>query len=128
MRVGVVGVNGIGRAHLWALGGAGTLAAVCDIDATLAEKAGRDHDVPPFVDAAGLYASGLVDAVVIATPAGTHAHLVRGALDAGMHVYCEKPITPTADDGYALAHHARDKQRVLHVGFQYRFHAGYCTV
>src|SRR5205085_5115387 len=44
------------------------------------------------------------------------------------HVYCEKPIAPTAEEGYALAARARAARRVLQVGFQFRFHAGYCAM
>jgi predicted dehydrogenase len=127
LRIGVIGVNGIGQAHLWSLlqserSGVG---AVCDIDPERAEKAAAQHSVPGFTDAEAMFASGAVDAVVVATPAGTHGQLVRDALDAGLHVYCEKPITPTADEGYALARHAHDAGRTLQVGFQFRFHAGY---
>jgi predicted dehydrogenase len=130
LRVGVVGVNGIGQAHLWALRGAetSTLAAVCDVDRARAEKAAADHEVPSYTDARALCASGECDALVIATPPGTHGDLVRHALDAGMHVYCEKPFTPTCDEGYALAQDARDRGRVLVVGLQFRFHLGYAAM
>ena len=74
-----------------------------------------------------MYASGEIDAVVVATPAGTHGPIVRDALDAGMHVYCEKPIAPTSDEGYALARHAQEARRTLQVGFQFRFHTGYAA-
>jgi predicted dehydrogenase len=130
LRVGVVGVNGIGQAHLWALKTAKTseLAAVCDVDAARVDKAASDFEVPAFTDAHALYASDTIDAVVIATPPGTHASLARAALAAQLHVYCEKPITPTAEEGYALAADARDRGLVLQVGFQNRFHAGYTAV
>ncbi len=130
MRVGVVGVNGIGQAHLWALRTAetSTLAAVCDVDRARAEKAGADHEVPSFTDARTMSASGECDALVIATPPGTHRDLVRDALDAGMHVYCEKPFTPTCDEGYALAQYARERRRALVVGLQFRFHLGYAAM
>ena len=130
LRVGVIGVNGIGQAHLWSLQQAerSVPAAVCDIDGTRAEKAGAQHDVPAFTDAGAMFSSGALDAVVIATPAGTHGPLVLDALDAGMHVYCEKPVTPTADEGYVLARHAHDTQRTLQIGFQFRFHKGYEAV
>jgi predicted dehydrogenase len=130
VRVGVVGVNGIGQAHLFGLPGVdgAQLAAVCDVDATRAEKAGADHGVAAFTDASALYASDAVDAVVVATPPGTHGQLVRDALDAGLHVYCEKPVSPTCDEGYALAAYARDRQRVLVVGLQFRFHLGYAAM
>jgi predicted dehydrogenase len=42
-----------------------------------------------------------------------------------LHVYCEKPIAPTYDDGYALAAYARERGRTLQVGFQFRYHKGY---
>lgn len=132
VRVGVIGVNGIGQAHLWALEQLGahevsTVTAACDLDAERVRKAARRHSVTAFTDAKALFASGEVDAVVIATPPATHGPLVRDALDAGLHVYCEKPIAPTADEGYALARHAHERDRVLAVGFQFRFHKGYAA-
>lgn len=127
VRVGIIGVNGIGQAHLWAARSVEgvELAAICDIDRARAEKAAGDFAVPVFTDAVALAASGAVDAVVIATPPGTHGDLVRTALAADLHVYCEKPIAPTSDEGYALAAQARERDRRLQVGFQYRFHRGY---
>ena len=127
LRVGVVGVQGIGLSHAFALANAegSALAAVCDIDEGAAGKTGADFGVPAFGSTSALYASGDVDAVVIATPCGTHGALVREALDAGLHVYCEKPITPTADEGYALGRYAQERGRTLMVGFQFRFHKGY---
>ena len=101
---------------------------MCDIDAALAEKTAADFEVRAFSDVSALLASDAVDAVVIATPAGTHGDIALAALDAGMHVYCEKPVTPTADEGYALAQHARDAQLVFQVGFQFRFHKGYVAL
>ena len=129
LRIGIIGVNGIGQAHLWSLRQSerSCAAAVCDIDEPRAEKAGADFDVPAFADLGAMLAGGTVDAVVVATPAGTHGQIARDALDAGMHVYCEKPIAPTADEGYALARHAHEAQRTLQVGFQFRFHKGYAA-
>jgi predicted dehydrogenase len=127
VRVGVIGVNGMGQAHLWASHSVDgvELAAICDVDRGRAETAAHDFSVPAFTDVPALVASSAVDAVVIATPPGTHGEIVRTALAAGLHVYCEKPIAPTSDEGYALAALARERGRVLQVGFQYRFHRGY---
>ena len=129
MRIGVVGVKGIGQAHLWALHSVeeSELVAVCDVDVDAAEKNGADHKSAVFTDADALFESGVVDAVVIATPPGTHAPLVRGALAAGLHVYCEKPFVPSADEGYELARYAKATERTLQVGFQFRFHLGYAA-
>lgn len=127
LRVGVVGVNGIGRVHIGALAVAGksSLGAVCDVDAERVRRAAAEQGVQGFVDAAEMYASGLVDAVVIATPAGTHPLLAAAALEAGLHVYCEKPVAPRSADGDALHALAVERERVFQVGFQYRFHTGY---
>ena len=130
LRVGIVGVNGIGQAHAWALKSLDTseLTAVCDIETAHAEKTARDFEVNTFTDLASMCASDLVDAVVVATPAGTHVEIARAALDAGLHVYCEKPVATTSDDGYTLASYAREKARVLQIGFQFRYHRGYTAL
>jgi predicted dehydrogenase len=126
-RIGVVGVKGIGQAHCLAIrqSKASTLAAICDIDEGIAAAAGEQHHVPVFTDSDKLFASGEVDSVVVATPCATHAALTRAALDAGLHVYCEKPFTPTSDEAYLVAEQARDAGLTLAVGFQFRFHKGY---
>ncbi len=130
LRVGVIGVSGMGQAHLW---GARTaegveLAAACDVDDAAAQNAAKSFEIIAFTDANEMYASGAIDAVMIATPPGTHVPLARAALDAGLHVYCEKPIAPTSDEGYALAAYARERARTLQVGFQFRYHKGYAAL
>jgi predicted dehydrogenase len=123
IRLGVVGVAGIGQAHLFA----GSmlpeyeLVAACDIADGPRERASADFGAAPFADATDLFGSGTVDAVVIATPPATHASLVAAALDAGLHVYCEKPLMPTAAAGRELDRLTRAADRVVQVGLQFRF-------
>lgn len=123
IRVAVVGVAGIGAGHCVA---ASTLpeyelVAICDVDDRVADRTATDFGVCAFTDADALYASGLIDAVILATPPSTHVSLVRDALRAGLHVYCEKPFVADATDGYALGREAHAANRVVQVGFQYRF-------
>ena len=130
LRVAVVGVAGMGQAHCFA---ASTmpeydLVAVCDVVEKACEKAARNFDARAFADASELYASGLVDAVILATPPSTHVPLVQDALAAGLHVYCEKPFVADAADGYALGDAARAAGKVVQVGFQYRFQPSYAEV
>jgi predicted dehydrogenase len=129
LRVAVVGVAGIGQAHLFAAPAVDgmTLAGVFDVDGERAARAANDHKTIAFSHFSTLCTSGEADAVVIATPPATHAPLVREALAAGLHVYCEKPLTPTAAEGYALAQQAEDAGLVLHVGHQFRYHKGYAA-
>ena len=60
--------------------------------------------------------------VVIATPAVTHAELVRRALLAGKDVFVEKPLCLSADEGRSLVALASEKKRVLMVGHLLWYH------
>ena len=73
---------------------------------------------------AALEAGGL-DAVVICSPAGTHAEVVLAALDAGLHVFVEKPMCITLADADAIVA-ARDRAgKVVQVGYMKRFDPAY---
>jgi predicted dehydrogenase len=129
VRVAVVGVAGIGQAHLFAVGAVEgmTLGGVYDVDAERAAKAANDHSTIAYATFETLCTSGEVDAVVIATPPATHEHLTREALHAGLHVYCEKPFTPTATAGARLAALAEERGLTVQVGLQFRYHHGYAA-
>src|SRR5437016_14406009 len=63
-----------------------------------------------------------LDAAVIATPDHTHAVATMAALKAGLHVYCEKPLTHTVSEARLVAETARKQKRVTQMGTQ--IHAG----
>jgi predicted dehydrogenase len=127
VRVAVVGVGGIGAGHCFAASSLAEyeLVAICDVDDSIRDRTATNFGVHAFADPEALYASGLIDAVIVATPPSTHVPLVRGALNAGLHVYCEKPFVADAADGYALGREAHAANRVVQVGFQYRFQPSY---
>jgi predicted dehydrogenase len=75
-----------------------------------------------FEDIDLLYAAVPVDAVVIATPPATHADLVRGALQRGIHVLVEKPMARTVDECHGLIGLAQERGVTLSVGHEKRFH------
>jgi predicted dehydrogenase/threonine dehydrogenase-like Zn-dependent dehydrogenase len=62
-----------------------------------------------------------VDAVVVATRHGSHADLVRQALQAGKHVFCEKPLALTLEELDSVLRAAAESTGVLAVGFNRRF-------
>lgn len=74
-----------------------------------------------FVDWRSMFDREPLDAVLIASPAGTHTEIVLAALDAGLHVFCEKPLAITlADVDRIIA--ARDRaSRVVQVGYMKRY-------
>ena len=122
LRIGIVGLAGIGQGHLYSCNQAGSkLTAVCDVDGEVLKKTAAAHPVEAFASADALFASGACDAVVVATPPFLHAQLVQDALAAGLHVYCEKPFAPTARSCLQMVDAAEAAGRCLAVGFQHRF-------
>jgi predicted dehydrogenase len=71
--------------------------------------------------AADVIADENVDAVVVATRHASHAELSIQALEAGKHVFCEKPLAVTRDELEAVLASASGGQGILMVGFNRRF-------
>ena len=64
-----------------------------------------------------------VEAAVIATPVSSHYQIAREALEAGKHVFVEKPLAQSVDEGSKLIDLAREKKRTLMVGHTFVFTA-----
>jgi myo-inositol 2-dehydrogenase / D-chiro-inositol 1-dehydrogenase len=78
-----------------------------------------------LTDPGQLLADPAIDAVVIVTPARTHAGLVEAAARAGKAVYCEKPMALTLADADRAIDAARQAGVPLQVGFNRRYDAGF---
>jgi len=64
--------------------------------------------------------AGRIDFVDITTPPSAHAEIAHAALDRGLHVLCEKPLTTTTAEARALLDHARRAKRVLYPCHNYK--------
>lgn len=90
------------------------LVAICDVNAGNRDRAAADHaDVAVCADASALISDPAIDAIVVATPAGSHATLCGRALAAGKHVLVTKPVATTVADAEMLAQAAERHRRVL---------------
>ena len=101
------------------------LAGVCDIFDAMAEKALRsfnsaDNKIKRYRTHQEMIRSGEIDAVVIATPDHWHAPMAIDALENGVHVYIEKPMTHTIEETYQLREAAQNSKALLQVGHQHR--------
>lgn len=125
IRVGVVGTGWWAtQFHLPALlsNPNAEVTALADPAQQRLQKAAEHFGVrATFTDAHELFASGLVDAVIIATPHATHYELVKAALERNLHTLCEKPFVLEAQHGYDLLRIARERSRHLMVGYTYQF-------
>lgn len=127
VRVGLVGVGGVcGAVHypgLARIGGV-EIVALCDADGEQLARRCQEWSVPRgFTDYGGFLTAGL-DAVVIATPNDQHRRLIEGALAAGCHVLCEKPLGMNLAETVAIYRSAAASRRRHMTAFTYRFAPG----
>lgn len=123
MRVGVVGCGYWGMKHLRVLSAMPQVseAVIVEPDGATRRRAGEAFPNAPMATSLA-DAMDRVDAVVIATPARTHAHLARVALQEGKHVLVEKPMATSASDAAGLTRLADEVGRTLMVGHTFEHH------
>lgn len=98
------------------------LRAVCGRDHDRTATFAAEHDIPRvFTDARAMFTSGEIDAVVISTVNKAHHPLTAAAIDAGLHVLCEKPLAMDVAEADDMARRATDANRTCLVPFTYRF-------
>lgn len=123
MRVGLVGLGGHGETIQRAVEHAAALvvAAVYDPVETHAGAASRRFGCAVASSYEALLRRDDLDAVVLVTPNALHRRQVEAAIEAGRHVFVEKPIANTVADGRAMVEAAEAKGRVLIVGHNMRY-------
>lgn len=122
VRMGVIGVGGMGSHHARYIQAGevkrAELTAVCDIDES---KLKPFSAVKTFTDSAELIRSGLVDAVLIATPHYFHTTIGVDAMQQGLHLLTEKPIAVhKADAERMIAAHKANPKLIFGAMFQLR--------
>jgi len=98
------------------------LRAICDPDPRAAARATAHAPGAALASWQQILDDARIAAVVIATPAATHAALACEALAAGKHVLVEKPLALSEPDAQRVADAARAAQRVLLVGHLMVYH------
>lgn len=116
LRVGVVGCGVISGTYLKnrSLFEAFEIVAVSDLVAERARAAAKEHGIEKVLKPDELMAAGDIDLVLNLTLPAAHAEVGFAALEAGKHVYSEKPLATKIADGERLVRTARDKG--LHLG------------
>jgi predicted dehydrogenase len=124
LRIGVIGCGGMAGHHMKTLVKVREkdnidFAAVCDVYDKRAEAAAQLTGGKVIKDYRRLLDEKLVDYVLIATPEHWHARMTMDALDAGKHIYCEKPMTRTIDESKKVIEAARRHPNLkLQIGVQ----------
>jgi UDP-2-acetamido-3-amino-2,3-dideoxy-glucuronate N-acetyltransferase len=121
IRVVVVGTGYWGKNLVRNFAALGVLHAVCDADFSCAQAMSTSFGCKAMLWD-DVLSSGEVDAVVIAVPAVLHFQMADQALEAGKHVYVEKPLALKVDNAKKLVGKACKLQRILMVGHLLRYH------
>ena len=81
----------------------------------------RADGVQSFSSTADLAKSGLVDAVIVASPNFTHRAELEPLFDAGLHILCEKPVATTLDDARWIVERAAQSPGAFWTAMEYRY-------
>lgn len=123
LRVGLAGCGNIARTvHLPLLHRRRdvNLVAVADSDEGALAQAVLHPGVQRYRSVDEMLSEARLDAVVVAAPPAQHSSLARAAFDAGLHVYLEKPMAPSLDEGAAIMRAWQRSGRVGVMGFNSR--------
>jgi predicted dehydrogenase len=125
VRYGIIGVGAMGREHIENLRfieGA-SVTAISDPNEQCRKLAKRQlqNEVIEFTNHNQLLNSGLVDAVIIATPNFTHIDILQDALATTLHIFIEKPLCTTIEDCLKVIDWSRDRKGLVWMGLEYRY-------
>ena len=129
MRIGLIGLGRIGAFHAGTLSALPSVTSLVVTDAAPAaitavvEKYGVESaDTPEKLLASG------VDGVIVAAATDAHPELIVGAVEAGIPVFCEKPVAKTMAEGVAVARRVAGSNVPVQIGYPRRFDAGFTAV
>ncbi len=123
LRLGVIGCGGMANSHMDALvqmteSDNLQIASVCDIYRPRLEAAAQKTGGKPVADYRAILDDKDIDYVLIATPEHWHCQMTLDAVDAGKHIYCEKPMTHSIAEARRVVHKVRQSGVQMQVGVQ----------
>lgn len=128
VRYGLVGAGMMGVEHLNNLAvtpGAVVTALADPVETSLGWARGalgeRADQATAFADSAALAKSGLVDAVIVASPNNTHRDVLAPLFDAGLPILCEKPLATTLEDARWIVDMASKASAPFWTAMEYRY-------
>lgn len=130
VRIAIAGVGGMGGVHARSLAALPEteLVWLADLDLPRAESLAAELGGRPTASMEEAFSDPDVDAVVIALPTFLHREAVELAAKHRKHVFCEKPIARTVEDGEAMVRACEEAGVVFMVGHVVRFYHEYAQI
>ena len=123
-RIIIVGTGSIGRRHAANLTTLGTDVSVFDVNQTLLKTVCTENKWDPVFDLNLALDQNRFDAAIICTPNHLHIPYAQKAIDAGLHIFVEKPLSHTLDGVGELLGALKKSGLVGMAGFNLRFEPG----
>ncbi len=122
VKIGIVGAGGMGQGHAETMKKIeeAELSAVCDCEEARVREVAQKYGVKYFTDYKKLIDSGLAEAVIVATPHYFHPEISIYAMEHGLHVLTEKPISVTVRQADKMVEAAKKTGKVFCVMYQSR--------
>jgi myo-inositol 2-dehydrogenase/D-chiro-inositol 1-dehydrogenase len=122
MRLGLIGLGRIGSFHADTLSQLPAVDSLVVTDAVPAvTKAVAERVGAQVADSPESLISSGVDAIVIAAATNAHTQLIRAGVDAGIPVFCEKPLSGDLSEAVAIARYVTDSGIPVQIGYPRRF-------
>ncbi len=125
VRIGIIGCGGIAKMHMKGFAACPDVKVVAcsDISAERSKEFAAEFGISKsFSDYGKMLASAKLDAVSVCTPNYAHSGPTIAALEAGVHVLCEKPMAMNCAEAAEMAAAAGRTGRMLTIGHHMRFH------
>ena len=125
-RIGCIGVGSMGTGDAKGHANFGDVLAVCDVDSRHAERAKNDPKIGKgkadvYKDYREVLERDDIDVVSVVTPDHWHVKIAIEALQAGKHVFCQKPLTLTLEENQLVRNACKKyDDRVFFIGTQQR--------
>jgi myo-inositol 2-dehydrogenase/D-chiro-inositol 1-dehydrogenase len=128
IKIGIIGAGYIAGVHAGVLARDQrvVVAAIHDVVPNAAERLAGAHNATAV--ASPLEVLERSDAVYVTTPNTQHVSLAIAAIEAGKHVFCEKPLATNIDDAQRVSKKASNADTVFQVGHNRRFAPVYATL
>jgi predicted dehydrogenase len=124
VKVGVIGVGSISEFHIkpYLEHPEAELVAICDSNEERLKEKGKQYQISRlYKNYQDLIQDSDIEAVSICTWNDTHAEIAVAALEAGKHVFVEKPLSKTFEEALKVQHAVESSKKVLQVGFVRRY-------
>ena len=130
LRIGVIGAGRIGIVHSGSVHdteGAELAVIVDAVEESAAKLAGK-YGVKHTTNVDDIFTKGDVDAIIVGSPTPTHVDLISRAIDAGIHVLCEKPVDLDINRANTISDKVKNSKTNVSIAFNRRYDPNFAAV